>query len=77
MQPVVQCRDSVVEIRADSVHFVDEDDARDSVVSGLSPNLHGLRLHPSYGVEYDYHAVKHPQAAFDLGREVDMPWRID
>ena len=73
----MQCRDSVVEVCADPVHFVDEDDARDSVVSGLSPDFHGLRLHPSYGVEYDDHAVKHAKAALDFRGEVDMPRRVD
>ena len=45
MQLGAQLADAGIKIRADAVHFVDEDDARHAIFVGLAPYGFGLRLH--------------------------------
>ena len=66
-----------VEVRADAVHLVDERDARHVVAVGLVPDGLRLRLDAFDAVEDDDRAVQHAQRALDLGREVDVPRRVD
>ena len=44
---------------------------------GLPPDGFALRLDPFAGAEHHHAAVEHAQAALDLGREIDVPRRID
>ena len=69
--------DAAMEIGAGLVHFIDEDDARHTVFLGLPPDGLGLRLHPLVGVKDTDRAVKHPERALDLDREIDMARRVD
>ena len=66
-----------VEVRADLVHLVDEADARDVVLVGLTPDLLGLRLDALLAVEDGDGAVEHAQAALHLDGEVDVPGGVD
>ena len=47
------------------------------VAVGLPPDGFALGLDPFHGAEHDDRAVKHAQAAFDFGGEVDVPGRVD
>ena len=67
----------VIEIGADSIHLVDECQPRHLVLVGLAPDRLRLRLHAGHGVEQRDGAVKDAQRALDLGREIDMPGRVD
>ncbi len=69
--------EGAVELRADAVHLVDEADAGDVVLVGLPPDGLALGLDAFDGREDDDRAVEHAQAAFDLGREVDVAGRVD
>ena len=69
--------DAAVEVGADLVHFVDEDDARHIVFVGLTPDGLGLRLDALIAVENAYGAVEHAQAALDFDGEVDVAGRVD
>ena len=69
--------EGVKEIGADLVHLVDEADARHVVLVRLAPDSFRLRLDALFRVEDDHRPVEHAQTAFDLGREVDVPGRVD
>ena len=69
--------DAVVEVGADLVHLVDEDDARHVVLVGLAPDGLGLRLDALVAVEHADGAVEHAQRALDLDGEVDVAGRVD
>src|SRR6266516_3278701 len=58
--------EALEEIRADLVHLVAEDDARDLVLVALSPDRLGLRLHALIAIEHAHRPVEHPQASFHL-----------
>src|SRR5262249_61396673 len=65
------------EIRADLVHLVAEDDARDLVLVALPPDRLGLRFDALIAVEHAHRPVKHAQAAFHLDGEIDVAGRVD
>src|SRR5690606_32419091 len=65
------------EIRARTVHLVDEREPRHAVLVGLPPNRLGLRLDAADGTEHRNGTVEHAQAPLDLDREVDVPRRVD
>ena len=69
--------DGAEEVGADAVILVDERDARDVVVGGLTPDGLGLRLDAGDGVEDRDGTVEDAQAALDLGREVDVTRGVD
>src|SRR5918994_4643994 len=69
--------DAAVELGADPVQLVDEADARDAVLGGLSPHLLGLWLNPRDAVEHRDRAVQHSQRPLDLDGEVDVAGRVD
>ena len=75
--PRDQIVDALVEVGADLIHLVDEDDARHVVLVGLAPHRLGLRLDALVAVEHAHGAVEHAQRALDLDREVDVPGRVD
>jgi hypothetical protein len=70
-------RQALKEIRADLVHLVGEDDARNLVLVALTPDRLGLRLDALIGVEHNDRAVEHAQRALHLDGEVDMAGRVD
>ena len=69
--------DGVVEVRAQLVHLVDEADARNAVLIGLTPHGLGLRLHALLAVEHGDGAIEHAQGALNLGREVHVAGGVD
>ena len=69
--------DAAVEVRADPVHLVDEADARDAVLVGLTPDGLGLGLDAGDGVEHGDRAVEHAQRALHLDGEVDVAGGVD
>ena len=64
-------------IRADLVHLVAEDDARDVIAVALPPDRLGLRLDALVGIEHAYRAVEHAQRALHLDGEIDVAGRVD
>src|SRR5581483_9774779 len=66
-----------LEVGADSVHLVDETDARHAVLVGLTPDGLRLRLDAGDRIEHGDGAVEHAQRALDFGREVDVARRVD
>src|SRR5262245_18560971 len=76
-EPINDVLEALEEVRADLVHLVGEDDARDLVFVALTPDRFGLRLDALVAVEHAYRAVEHAQRAFDLDREVDVSGRVD
>jgi hypothetical protein len=72
VEAVADLVDGAEEVGADSVHLVDEADARDPVLVGLTP--HGLRLglDPRHRVEHGDGTVEDPQRPLDLDGEVDV-----
>ena len=66
-----------VEVRAELVHLVDEADARDVVLGGLTPDGLGLGLDAFLAVEDGDRAVEHAHGALDLGGEVDVAGGVD
>src|SRR6185503_19444674 len=65
------------EVRADLVHLVGEDDARNLVLVALAPNRLGLRLDALVRIEHDHRAVEHAQRTLHLDGEVDVAGRVD
>src|SRR4029453_6707089 len=70
-------RERRLEVGPDAVHLVDETDARDAVLVGLTP--HGLRLglDTGDGVEHGTSAIQHAERPLDFGGEVDVAWCVD
>ena len=66
-----------VEVRADLVHLVDEADAGNVVLVGLTPDLLGLWFDTFLTVEHRHGAVEHTQAALHLDGEVDVARGVD
>ncbi len=69
--------DALLEVGADAVHLVDEGDPGDPVAVRLPPDGLGLRLDAGDGVEYRDGPVQDAKRALHLGREVDVPRRVD
>ena len=65
------------EIRADLVHLVGEDDARDLVFIALTPDRLRLRLHAGDCVKAGDRAVEHTKRALDLGGEVHVAGSVN
>ena len=76
-QAVADHPHAAIEVRADAVHLVREDDARNAVAIGLAPHRLRLRLDAGDGIEQRHGAVEHAQRTLDFDREVDVPRRID
>ena len=66
-----------VEARPGAVEFVDEADAGDAVLVGLTPDGLRLRLDSGDAVEDGDRAVEDAKAALDLHREVNVAGRIN
>ncbi len=76
-QTIVDHRHAAIEVRADAVHLVREDHARNAVAVGLTPHGFRLRLDAGDGVEQRDGAVEHAERALDFDREVDVSRRVD
>ena len=76
-EPLDDVLQALIEIRADLVHLVGEDDARDLVLVALPPDRLGLRLHALVGIEHADRAVEHAQGSLDLDGEIDVAGRVD
>src|SRR5262249_1154044 len=64
-------------VRADLVHLVGENDARDAILVALAPYRLRLRLHALVGIEHAYRGVEDAERALHLDGEVDVPGRVD
>src|SRR5690242_17787561 len=67
----------MLEIGTHLVDLVDEANARNAVLVGLSPHRLRLWLDAMHGVKYGAGTVKNAQRALHLGREVDVAGRVD
>src|SRR5690606_23622871 len=65
------------EVRADLVHLVAEDHARNMILLRLAPHGFGLRLNAGIRVEQRDGAVEYAQRTLDLNGEVDVAGGID
>lgn len=65
------------EIGAAAIHLVNKANAGDVVAIGLTPNCLRLGLHPSHRIEDDHPPIEHPQAAFHLHGEINVPRGVD
>ena len=77
MQSRAHALDGVVEVRPGPVHLVDEGEARNPVAVRLTPDRLGLGLDTGDSAEHTDRPVEDAQRALDLGREIDMPRRVD
>ncbi len=76
-QTVADRLDRLVEVGADLVHLVDEDDARNLVLVGLTPDGLGLRLDAGVAVQHRHGAVEHAQRTLDFNGEVHVAGGVD
>ena len=76
-QPAPDHRQAAVEVGADPVHLVREDDPRHAVPVGLAPHRLGLGLDARHRVQQGHRAVEHPQRPLDFDREVHVAGRVD
>ena len=74
---VVDLLDDVQEVRADTVHLVDERDAGDLVLVSLTPHRLRLGLDAADGAEHGHGSVKDAQRALDFDGEVDVAGSVD
>ena len=68
---------AAIEVGADAVHLVREDQARNAVAVGLAPHRLRLRLDAGDGIEQRDRAVEHAQRALHFDGEVDVARRVD
>src|SRR5262249_6532122 len=76
-EPFADLVESIVEVGADNIHLVDEDQARHLVLVGLPPHRLGLSLDSLLGIEDDHAAIQHAERALNLGGEVNVAGGID
>ena len=76
-EALVQRVDAEIEVGADLIHLVDEDQTRNVVLVGLAPDRLGLRLDALVAVEQRDGAVEHAQRALDFDGEVHVAGRVD
>src|SRR3954469_656021 len=68
---------AAIEVGADAVHLVREDQARNLVAIGLAPDGLGLRLDAGDRIEKGDSAVEHAQRTLDFNCKVDVARRVD
>lgn len=66
-----------LQLEESTVHLVHEQDGLDALADGLSQHGLGLHAHARDAVDDDERAVGDTQRGRDLGREVDVAWRVD
>jgi hypothetical protein len=69
--------DDLEEVRAGTVHLVDERQTRNFVFVSLTPNRLGLWLHTTYRAIHHTSAIQHAHRTLNFDREVNVPRRID
>src|SRR6185312_3800359 len=69
--------DDAQEVRAGTVHLVDEREARHVVLVHLPPDRLGLRLHAGHRIKQRHGGVEHAQGPLHLDGEVDVAWGVD
>ena len=69
--------DHAIKVGAQAVHLVDEHQARNRVLVGLTPHGFGLRLHAGHGAEHHHGAVEHAARTFDFSGEVHVSRGVD
>ncbi len=69
--------DAEIEVGADLIHLVDEDQTRNVVLVGLAPDGFGLGLDALVAVEQRDGAVEHAERTLDFDGEVDVAGRVD
>ena len=77
VEPGMDFFQRAVEIGPFAVHLVDEGDAGNAIFIGLPPDRLALGLDAFAGAEDDHAAIEHAEAAFHLGREIDVAGRVD
>ncbi|VWM20932.1 hypothetical protein BLA6992_07557 [Burkholderia lata] len=65
------------EVRAGTVHLVDERETRHLVLVRLAPHRFRLRLHAAHCAVHHARAVEHAHRALDFNREVDVARGVD
>src|SRR6185312_4028796 len=65
------------EVRAGTVHLVDEREARHLVLVGLAPHGLGLGLDAAHGAEHGASAVQHAQRTLHFDGEVHVAGGVD
>ena len=76
-QYIFDLLDYAIEIRANAIELVDEDDTRYFGLVGVAPVRLRLWLDATGAAEYADAAIEHLQGAIDFNREVDVSWRVD
>jgi hypothetical protein len=71
------CSDDAIEIGADAVEFVDENQAGDAGVIGIAPVGLGLGLDAARAAEDADAAIEHLQRAVDLDGEIHVARGVD
>ena len=76
-EPITDLGDGPCEIGPFAIQLVDEGHARHLVAVRLMPHRFALRFDPLARAEHHHGTVEHSQAAFHLGREIDVPRRVE
>ena len=72
LQSLAHRLDSVREIGAKFIHFVNEGQERNTEQPRLTPDCFGLRFHARRPVENNNPTIQNPQAALHLGGKIDV-----
>src|SRR5712691_1034427 len=76
-EPVADHLEAHVEVGADAVHLVDEDDPWHAVAVRLAPHRLGLRLAAAHGIQHGHRTVEDAQAALHFDGEVHVSRGVD
>ena len=68
---------TVKEVRADFVHFVDKNHTWNFVAVSLTPNSFSLWLDTSVGVKNTNRAIENSQGTLNFNCEVNVAWCVD
>ena len=75
--PVLDHANTVVKVCADLVHLVDEDDTRNLVAVGLTPDGFGLGFDTGVGVEQADSTIENRKRTLDFDGEVNVAGGVD
>ena len=68
---------TIEEICADFVHFIDKNDTRHRITVCLTPYSFGLWLYTGIGVKNTHSTIKNRQRTLNLNGEVNVAGRVD
>ena len=74
---VLDLFDHALEVSADAIQLVDENDPRNFGFIGVAPVRLGLRLNPARPTKDSDTTIQHLERTIDFDREVHVPGRID